>query len=217
MTSNQIAYFKALEDVRTHREQEYNQRVANENARRAADRNADIAQQNADTNVVSAFISAYAQEAAKRTSEANWLNALTNVQNAETRRQELFETSRSNQFYEGETYRHNLASEDLGYNQLFETVRQHQAQEALGYSQLFETQRANMAQEGLKNQGLLLDSIAEEHNYNIRKKQAQTDLFEAEEAKRHNIAMENVQFLQAWGNIGNSVTNVFGTLAKFIH
>lgn len=202
MTSNQINYYKAKEEARNNRVTEaqgwfqratemYNAHTQRRKTlfdyelgsrqARASEYQAEASMANAATNARNAAINA--QNAATREYEASiaYMNAKTNrynadinKQNADTRMLELEEQQR-----------HNIETEQLGYDTLQETSRHNEATEQLDLFKANETARHNRADEMLEESNI---QAQRDRNYNESKIHYNT----LQETIRHNQYMEGL-------------------------
>lgn len=116
----------------------------------------------------------------------------------------LMENRRHNLASEGENQRHNVRTEDLGFDTLVETRRHNVVSEDLGFRTLDETRRHNVQTESIG-----WGNLAETTRHNkatedigwadigIKRQNAETNAFSAQEMQRHNIMSENIGQLQA--------------------
>lgn len=93
------------------------------------------------------------------------------------------EQKRHNIAMEGETYRHNVVTENQNQQSLTEIARHNQVNETLGYLNLAETSRHNQQVEGIQR-----DTLEESRRHNIATER---------ETHRHNVAAESISRTQA--------------------
>lgn len=185
MTSNQIAYWKLVEDRRHNLAMEqFNAATLNE----TSINNRRIARENARHNVAGEI-------------ELNRHNLATEASQVF----QNLETARHNTAFETETSTHNRATESLGFSQFGETVRHNVATEAQESQRIAETARHNLAaeQEMVRAHqateaahilGLMLDATEQlekqRHNTAAEAETNRSNLAQEEETKRSHLASE---------------------------
>lgn len=222
MTSNQINYYKAQEDVRSHKAQEaigwashfvdvYNAHTQ----RRKALLDYSVNRLNAQTNIENAKTNARNAATNERQADIAYQNALINLMNAQTRVKEAdiaqynAETSRYNADIRlmelDEVVRHNIENEQLGfmqnqlgYAQLAESTRHNTAQEYISQSTLEESITHNTAMEAIQRSEANTKQAQYLWNVEYQQSQLEQESKRIVETTRHNVQSENIGVLQAF-------------------
>lgn len=156
MTSNQINYFKAQEEVRTNMANEEIKRKANQISEGnlfVNQRQADVAERNAYTNSLNAQLrSAELNEAIRSNMAREYENARSNMARE-------YETQRSNVAHENITSWYNQQAISQNEASLWNKTETLHHQETIDTLRLQEEHRHNVEQEGVQKAGIISKGI----------------------------------------------------------